>query len=77
MAKGARGWYEKEIKKLVISKNSALNYQCGDEQQKNPYIFKINRKLVRIIFSVTNKTATDCLIGILENLYKQIERGVI
>ena len=35
---------------------------------KNPYIFKVNRKLVRIRFSDTDKTAEDCLTRVLENL---------
>lgn len=37
---------------------------------KNPYIFKVNGKLVRISFSDTDKTAEDCLINVLKNLYR-------
>ncbi len=37
---------------------------------KNPYIFKVNGKLVRIRFSDTDKTAEDCLTRVLENLYR-------
>ena len=37
---------------------------------KNPYIFKVNGKLVRIRFSDTDKTADDCLTKVLENLYR-------
>ena len=38
---------------------------------KNPYIFKVNSKLVRIRFSEkTNLTANDCLISVLKNLYR-------
>ena len=37
---------------------------------KNPYIFKINGKLVRIRFSETDKTAEDCLTNVLKNLYR-------
>ena len=37
---------------------------------KNPYIFKVNGKLVRIRFSDTNKTANDCLTNVLKNLYR-------
>ena len=37
---------------------------------KNPYIFKVNEKLVRIRFSDTDKTAEDCLTRVLENLYR-------
>ncbi len=35
---------------------------------KNPYIFKVNGKLVRMGFSDTDKTAEDCLTGVLMNL---------
>lgn len=37
---------------------------------KNPYIFKVKGKLVRIRFSDTDKTAEDCLTRVLENLYR-------
>ncbi len=37
---------------------------------KNPYIFKVNGKLVRIRFSNTDKTAEDCLTSVLKNLYR-------
>lgn len=34
---------------------------------KNPHIFKVNGKLVRIRFSDTDKTAEDCLTNVLKN----------
>ena len=37
---------------------------------KNPCIFKVNGKLVRISFADTDKTAEDCLTRALENLYR-------
>jgi hypothetical protein len=38
---------------------------------KNPYIFKVNGKLIRIRFSEnTDLTADDCLTNVLKNLYK-------
>ncbi len=37
---------------------------------KNPYIFKVNEKLVRVSFSDTDKTAEDCLANVLKNLYR-------
>ena len=37
---------------------------------KNPYIFKVNGKLVRMSFSDKGPTADDCLTRVLENLYK-------
>ena len=36
---------------------------------KNPYIFKVNGKLVRISFTDTDRTAEDCFINVLKNLY--------
>ncbi len=37
---------------------------------KNPYIFKVKGKLVRMRFSDTDKTAEDCLTNVLKNLYR-------
>ena len=38
---------------------------------KNPYIFKVNGKLVRIRFSEnSNLTVEDCLTNVLKNLYR-------
>lgn len=37
---------------------------------KNPYIFKVNGKLVQIAFSDTNKTADESLTNVLKSLYK-------
>ena len=38
---------------------------------KNPYIFKVKGKLVRIRFSKnSNLTADDCLTNVLKNLYR-------
>lgn len=38
---------------------------------KNPYIFKVNGKLVRIRFSEnSNLTADDCLARVLKKLYR-------
>ena len=37
---------------------------------KNPYVFKVNGRMVRIRFSDTDKTAEDCLTNVLKNLYR-------
>ncbi len=37
---------------------------------KNPYIFKVKGKLIRIRFSDTDKTAEDCLTSALKNFYR-------
>lgn len=40
-------------------------------KEKNPYIFKVNGKLVRIRFlENTDLTAEDCLTNVLKNLYR-------
>lgn len=40
-------------------------------KEKNPYIFKVNGKLVRIRFlDNTDLTAEDCLTNVLKNLYR-------
>ena len=37
---------------------------------KNPYIFKVNEKLVRMSFSENGPTTDDCLTRVLEKLYR-------
>lgn len=41
---------------------------------KNPYIFKVNGKLVRISFTDTDRTAEDCFTNVLKNLYFQLDQ---
>ncbi len=37
---------------------------------KNPYVFKVNGKLVRMSFSENGPTADECLTSVLKNLYR-------
>lgn len=37
---------------------------------KNPYIFKVNGRIVQIEFSRTTKTADECLTNVLKKLYR-------
>ena len=39
-------------------------------QVKNPYVFKVNGRLVRFSFSENGPTADECLTRFLENLYR-------
>jgi len=39
-------------------------------QVKNPYVFKVNGRLVKLCFSDNGLTADDCLTKVLENLYR-------
>lgn len=61
-----------EITKIRINKRKSSNERklAFLNEVKNPYIFKVNGKLVRIRFSDTNKTADDCLTNVLNKLYK-------
>ncbi len=61
-----------EITDIKIDRRKNSNARILDfiMKTKNPYIFKVNGKLVRIRFSDTDKTAEDCLTNVLKNLYK-------
>lgn len=61
-----------EISDLNICKRKSSNDRILDflNECKNPYIFKVKGKLVKIVFSNTNKTADDCLTDVLKNLYR-------
>jgi len=61
-----------EISSIKIDKRKPSNERILEflMKVKNPYIFKVNGKLVRMRFSDTDKTAEDCLTRGLENLYR-------
>lgn len=61
-----------EITEINVSKRKPSNERILDflNKVKNPYVFKLNGKLVRIGFSDTERTADDCLTNVLRNLYK-------
>ena len=61
-----------EISFIKIDRRKSSNERILDflTKVKNPYIFKVNGKLVRIRFSETDKTAEDCLTNVLKNLYR-------
>lgn len=61
-----------EISDIKICKRKSSNDRILDflNEVKNPYVFKVKGKLVKIIFSDTNKTADDCLTDVLKNLYR-------
>lgn len=61
-----------EITEINVSKRKPSNERILDflNKVKNPYVFKLNGKLIRIGFSDTERTADDCLTNVLRNLYK-------
>ncbi len=61
-----------DIREIKIDRRKPSNERILDfiTKAKNPYIFKVNGKLVRIRFSDTDKTADECLTNVLKNLYR-------
>ena len=61
-----------EIKDIKIDKRKTSNDRLLDflNTVKNPYIFKVNGRLVQIAFTDTGKTADDCLTSVFNKLYK-------
>ena len=61
------------IEDIKISRKKCREERILDflTKVKNPYMFKVNGKLVRIRFSEnTDLTADDCLTNVLKNLYR-------
>ena len=61
-----------ELSSIKIDRRKSSDERILDflTQVKNPYVFKVNGKLVRINFSENGPTADECLTNILENLYR-------
>jgi len=61
-----------EISSIKIDKRKSSNQRILDflSKTKNPYIFKVNNKLVKIGFSDNNRTAYGALTCVLKNLYR-------
>ena len=60
-----------ELSSIKIDRRKSSDERILDflTQVKNPYVFKVNGKLVRMSFSENGTTADDCLTRVLENLY--------
>jgi len=61
-----------EISSIKIDRRKSSDERILDflTQVENPYVFKVNGKLVRINFSENGPTADECLTNVLENLYR-------
>ena len=61
-----------EISNIRIDKRKSSNERILDflNSVKNPYAFKVNGRIDKISFSITEKTADDCLTDVLKNLYR-------
>jgi len=61
-----------EISSIKIDRRKSSNERILDflTQVKNPYVFKVNGRIVRMSFSETGPTVDNCLTRVLENLYR-------
>lgn len=61
-----------DISELKIDRRKPKEERILDLLTKveNPYVFKVNGHLVQIGFTNNGKTAEDCLINVLESLYR-------
>ena len=61
-----------EISSIKIDRRKSSNERILEflMQVKNPYVFKVNDRLVRFSFSENGPTADECLTRVLENLYR-------
>jgi len=61
-----------EISSIKIDRRKPSDERILDflTQVKNPYVFKVNGRLVRFSFSENGPTSDDCLTRVLENLYR-------
>ena len=61
-----------ELSSIKIDRRKSSNERILDflTKVKNPYIFKINGRLVRIRFSENIPTTEDDLTNVLKNLYR-------
>ena len=61
-----------ELGTIKIDRRKSSNKRILDflTKVKNPYIFKVNGRLVRMKFSENGPTADECLTNMLENLYR-------
>lgn len=61
-----------EITDIKVNKRKSRNERILDflNEVKNPYIFKMNGRLIQIAFADTDRTAEECLTNVIKNLYK-------
>ena len=61
-----------DISSIKIDRRKSSNERILDflMKVKNPYVFKVNGKLVRMSFSEKGPTADECLTQCLKNLYR-------
>jgi len=56
--------------KIAKKKNSKERIIEFINNVSNPYVFKVNGKLVKLAFSENNKSADNCITKVIKNIYK-------
>ena len=61
-----------DIKDIKISKKKAKEERILDfiVTTKNPYVFKVNGRLVKIEFSNNNQNAEDAIMNVIKDMYR-------
>ena len=61
-----------DIKDIKISKKKSSNERVLDFliAAKNPYVFKVNGRLVKIAFSNNDRKAEDCITNVIKSIYR-------
>ena len=61
-----------ELSDIKISRKKSKEEKILDfiSKTKNPYIFKVNGKLVKIEFSKNDKIAEESLTNVIKSIYK-------
>ena len=61
-----------ELSEIKISRKKSKEEKILDfiSKTKNPYIFKVNGKLVKLEFADNVKDGEDAIINVIKNIYK-------
>lgn len=61
-----------DLSDIKISKKKSSNERVLDFliATKNPYVFKVNGRLVKIEFSNNNRIAEDCITNVIRSVYR-------
>lgn len=61
-----------DITDIKISKKKSSNERVLDflMSVKNPYVFKVNGRLVKIAFSNNDRIAEECITKVIKSIYR-------
>ena len=61
-----------ELSRIKISRKKSKEEKILDfiSKTKNPYIFKVNNKLVKIEFNDNGTNAEEAIMGVIKSIYK-------